>query len=39
MKFFNQLLSPDFMPHGFGYLWDPRMVSPLMVSLRKSNAV
>jgi PAS domain S-box-containing protein len=26
MEFFQQLLSPDFMPHGFCYLWDPRIV-------------
>jgi len=26
MGFFQQLLSPDFMPHGFCYLWDPRIV-------------
>jgi PAS domain S-box-containing protein len=26
MEFFKQLLSPDFMPHGVCYLWDPRMV-------------
>jgi PAS domain S-box-containing protein len=26
VEFFKQLLSPDFMPHGYCYLWDPRMV-------------
>jgi hypothetical protein len=26
LEFFKQLLSPDFMPHGYCYLWDPRMV-------------
>ena len=26
MNFFQQLLSPDFMPHGYCYLWDPGMV-------------
>ena len=26
MEFFKQLLAPDFMPHGFCYLWDPRIV-------------
>jgi PAS domain S-box-containing protein len=26
MEFFNQLLSRDFTPHGFCYLWDPRIV-------------
>ncbi len=26
MEFFRSLLSPDFMPHGYCYLWDPRMV-------------
>ena len=26
MNFFRQLLSPDFMPHGYCYLWDPRMM-------------
>ncbi len=26
MEFFRQLLSPDFMPHGFCYLWDPRIL-------------
>jgi len=26
MGFFKELLSPDFMPHGFCYLWDPRIV-------------
>jgi PAS domain S-box-containing protein len=26
MESFRQLLSPDFMPHGYCYLWDPRMV-------------
>jgi PAS domain S-box-containing protein len=26
MEFFNQLFSPDFMPHGYCYLWDPRIV-------------
>lgn len=26
MNFFQPLLSPDFMPHGFCYLWDPRIV-------------
>src|SRR5207237_10400861 len=25
-EFFKQLLSPDFMPHGYCYLWDPGMV-------------
>ena len=26
MEFFRSLVSPDFMPHGYCYLWDPRMV-------------
>lgn len=26
MEFFRQLLSLDFMPHGFCYLWDPRIL-------------
>jgi PAS domain S-box-containing protein len=26
MGFFKQLLSSDFMPHGFCYLWDPRIL-------------
>ena len=26
MEFFGQLFSSDFMPHGFCYLWDPRIV-------------
>jgi PAS domain S-box-containing protein len=26
MGLFQQLLSSDFMPHGFCYLWDPRIV-------------
>src|SRR6201981_3676921 len=26
MEFFNRLLSRDFTPHGFCYLWDPRIV-------------
>jgi hypothetical protein len=26
MEFFEQLLSRDFTPHGFCYLWDPRLV-------------
>src|ERR1700683_4488367 len=26
MELFKNLLSPDFMPHGYCYLWDPRMV-------------
>jgi PAS domain S-box-containing protein len=26
VEFFRSLLSPDFMPHGYCYLWDPRMV-------------
>jgi PAS domain S-box-containing protein len=26
MGWFHQLLSPDFMPHGYCYLWDARMV-------------
>ncbi|HXM64121.1 MAG TPA: PAS domain S-box protein [Terriglobales bacterium] len=26
MEFLRSLLSPDFMPHGYCYLWDPRMV-------------
>jgi PAS domain S-box-containing protein len=26
MEWFRQLLSPDFMPHGYCYLWDARMV-------------
>jgi PAS domain S-box-containing protein len=26
VEFFGQLLSPDFMPHGYCYLWDSRMV-------------
>jgi PAS domain S-box-containing protein len=25
-EFFRQLLSPGFMPHGYCYLWDPRIV-------------
>jgi two-component system, cell cycle sensor histidine kinase and response regulator CckA len=26
MEFFQQLLSRDFTPQGFCYLWDPRVV-------------
>ena len=26
MELFKPLLSPDFMPHGYCYLWDARMV-------------
>jgi hypothetical protein len=26
VEFFQQLFSSDFMPHGFCYLWDPRIV-------------
>jgi PAS domain S-box-containing protein len=26
MEFINQLLSSDFMPHGFCYLWNPRIL-------------
>jgi hypothetical protein len=26
VEFFRSLLSTDFMPHGYCYLWDPRMV-------------
>jgi PAS domain S-box-containing protein len=26
VDFFKALLSPDFMPHGYCYLWDPRIV-------------
>jgi PAS domain S-box-containing protein len=26
MNFFQQLFSPDFMPHGYCYMWDPRIV-------------
>ena len=26
MRFFEQLLSSDFMPHGFCYLWNPRIL-------------
>src|SRR5580700_6884656 len=26
MEWFRQLLSPDFMPHGYCYLWDARIV-------------
>src|SRR3984885_1732026 len=26
MELFKQLLSPDFMPHGYCYLWNPGMV-------------
>ena len=26
MRFFQQLLSSDFMPHGFCYLWNPRLL-------------
>src|SRR5712671_4397147 len=26
LEVFKQLLSPDFTPHGFCYLWDPRIV-------------
>jgi PAS domain S-box-containing protein len=26
MGFFQQLFSSDFMPHGFCYMWDPRIV-------------
>jgi hypothetical protein len=26
VEFSNSLLSPDFMPHGYCYLWDARMV-------------
>ena len=26
MNFFQHLFSPNFMPHGFCYMWDPRIV-------------
>jgi PAS domain S-box-containing protein len=26
MNYFQQLFSPDFMPHGYCYMWDPRIV-------------
>ncbi|MGH9538037.1 MAG: PAS domain-containing sensor histidine kinase, partial [Terriglobales bacterium] len=26
MEFFKRLLSPDFMPHGYCYMWDPGIV-------------
>ncbi|MGB8012883.1 MAG: PAS domain S-box protein [Terriglobales bacterium] len=26
MKLLHQLLSPDFMPHGFCYMWDPQIM-------------
>jgi PAS domain S-box-containing protein len=26
MNFFEQLFSPHFMPHGYCYMWDPRIV-------------
>jgi two-component system NtrC family sensor kinase len=26
MELFKQLLSSDFVPHGFCYLWDPRIL-------------
>jgi PAS domain S-box-containing protein len=26
MNIFQQLFSPDFMPHGYCYMWDPRIV-------------
>jgi PAS domain S-box-containing protein len=26
MNFFQRLFSPDFMPHGYCYMWDPRIV-------------
>ncbi|MGB6387308.1 MAG: hypothetical protein WBD25_00300 [Terriglobales bacterium] len=26
MEFFKQMFSLDFMPHGFCYLWNPRIV-------------
>jgi PAS domain S-box-containing protein len=26
MNFFQQLFSPNFMPHGYCYMWDPRIV-------------
>src|SRR5437868_10622096 len=26
LEFFKHLLSADFMPHGYCYLWDPRIV-------------
>jgi hypothetical protein len=26
MNFFQQLFSPDFMPHGYCYMWVPRIV-------------
>jgi len=32
MGFVQQLLSPDFMPHGFCYLWDPRIVRLHVIS-------
>src|ERR1700687_92576 len=32
MEFFNQLLSRDFTPPGFCYLWDPRVVGLHVIS-------
>jgi hypothetical protein len=32
VEFFRSLLSPDFMPHGYCYLWDPRMVCLHVIS-------
>jgi hypothetical protein len=32
MEFFEQLLSRDFTPHGFCYLWDPRLVLLQLIS-------
>lgn len=32
MEFFEQLLSRDFTPHGFGYLGDPRLVLQHVIS-------
>ena len=32
MGLFQQLLSSDFMPHGYCYLWDPRMVCLHVIS-------
>jgi PAS domain S-box-containing protein len=32
MNFFQRLFSPDFMPHGYCYMWDPRIVGLHVIS-------
>ena len=32
MEFFKHLFSSDFMPHGFCYLWDPRILCLHVIS-------